>query len=86
MRKRLSCKTIETLFELIKELRPARPESRIVFPEEEGLLKNRVIPFASFEELVERTEHRGGYRLNQLIKELASYFGYPYAVCLFETP
>lgn len=75
MRKRLSRKTIETLFELIKELRPARPESRIVFPEEEGLLKNRVIPFASFEELVERTEHRGGYRLNQLIKELASYFG-----------
>lgn len=77
MRKRLSCKTLETLFELVKEQRPALPDPRYLFPEEEELLKARAIRSASLEELIERTEHRGLSRLNRLIQELASYFDIP---------
>ena len=85
MRKRLSCKTLETLFELVKEQRLAPPDPRYLFPEEEGLLKARAIRSASLEELIERTEHRGLSRLNRLIQDLASYFDIPSQTIYLET-
>lgn len=77
MLERISVKSLENLVEILKEAAPTVPKTTRLTSRELELVQKGVILAVDFEDMVMDTEHRGGYRLSSLLKELANHFKIP---------